>query len=162
MGRRHSTPSIFAKTNFIRFQCQAVLLTATLPKGFHPSGTGRRLGRSDAAFAPRDKGSRFTQEEDELLIDLKEQQGQPWKDIKRAFPNRSQETPQVRYCTKLKGGAPVSRKRRRPSPMLNSASISPSFRPNSTGVVTWGTYISSAAVIAFGPFPGAVYPHAAL
>lgn len=54
--------------------------------------------------APRPKGPKlkFTPEDDQLLIDLKEQKNLTWKQIADFFPGRSSGTLQVRYCTKLK------------------------------------------------------------
>ena len=50
----------------------------------------------------RRKGYAFTPGEDAKLVDLKENQGLPWKDIVRHFPGRSSGLLQVHYCTKLK------------------------------------------------------------
>jgi hypothetical protein len=50
----------------------------------------------------RGKGHVFTPGEDAKLVDLKENQGLPWKDIVRHFPGRSSGSLQVHYCTKLK------------------------------------------------------------
>jgi hypothetical protein len=44
----------------------------------------------------------FTTEDDEHLINLKENQCLRWKDIAKEFPGESANTLQVRYCTKLK------------------------------------------------------------
>ncbi|KAI6779158.1 uncharacterized protein J7T54_000304 [Emericellopsis cladophorae] len=54
--------------------------------------------------APRPKGPKlkFTAEDDQLLIELKEQKNLTWKQIADFFPGRSSGTLQVRYCTKLK------------------------------------------------------------
>lgn len=54
--------------------------------------------------APRPKGPKlkFTTEDDQLLIELKEQKNLTWKQIADFFPGRSSGTLQVRYCTKLK------------------------------------------------------------
>lgn len=54
--------------------------------------------------APRPKGPKlkFTPEDDQLLIELKEQKNLTWKQIADFFPGRSSGTLQVRYCTKLK------------------------------------------------------------
>ncbi|KAI9777289.1 MAG: hypothetical protein M1816_004807 [Peltula sp. TS41687] len=46
--------------------------------------------------------TRFTEEEDELLIDLKENRNFTWEQIKCCFPGRTTGTLQVHYCTKLK------------------------------------------------------------
>jgi hypothetical protein len=45
---------------------------------------------------------KFTPEDDQLLIDLKENKNLTWKQIADFFPGRSSGTLQVRYCTKLK------------------------------------------------------------
>lgn len=54
--------------------------------------------------APRPRGPKlkFTPEDDQLLIELKEQKNLTWKQIADFFPGRSSGTLQVRYCTKLK------------------------------------------------------------
>lgn len=54
--------------------------------------------------APRPRGPKlkFTPEDDQLLIDLKENKALTWKQIADFFPGRSSGTLQVRYCTKLK------------------------------------------------------------
>lgn len=56
------------------------------------------------APAPRPRGPKlkFTTEDDQLLIQLKEQKNLTWKQIADFFPGRSSGTLQVRYCTKLK------------------------------------------------------------
>lgn len=56
------------------------------------------------APAPRPRGPKlkFTPEDDQLLIDLKENKSLTWKQIADFFPGRSSGTLQVRYCTKLK------------------------------------------------------------
>jgi hypothetical protein len=60
---------------------------------------------SRPALLKQSKRLQYTEEEDNLLIDLKKK-GLPWKKIhrafNRAFPERSIESLQVRYCTKLK------------------------------------------------------------
>ncbi|GJN68209.1 hypothetical protein PLICBS_002252 [Purpureocillium lilacinum] len=54
--------------------------------------------------APRPRGPKlkFTAEDDQLLLELKEQKNLTWKQIADFFPGRSSGTLQVRYCTKLK------------------------------------------------------------
>ena len=56
------------------------------------------------APAPRPRGPKlkFTPEDDQLLVDLKENKSLTWKQIAEFFPGRSSGTLQVRYCTKLK------------------------------------------------------------
>jgi hypothetical protein len=56
------------------------------------------------APAPRPRGPKlkFTPEDDQLLVDLKENKNLTWKQIADFFPGRSSGTLQVRYCTKLK------------------------------------------------------------
>lgn len=53
---------------------------------------------------PRARGpkQKFTPEDDQLLVDLKENKALTWKQISEYFPGRSSGTLQVRYCTKLK------------------------------------------------------------
>ncbi|KAJ4292114.1 hypothetical protein N0V88_005741 [Collariella sp. IMI 366227] len=54
--------------------------------------------------APRPRGPKlkFTPEDDQLLVDLKENRNLTWKQIADFFPGRTSGTLQVRYCTKLK------------------------------------------------------------
>ncbi|PSN59157.1 putative transcriptional activator Myb, partial [Corynespora cassiicola Philippines] len=54
--------------------------------------------------APKPKGPKckFTDENDKLLIDLKEKKNLTWWQVADFFPGRTPETLQVRYCTKLK------------------------------------------------------------
>jgi hypothetical protein len=48
------------------------------------------------------RSNRFLSEDDQLLIKLKEDRGLPWKEIAKIFPERSEGSLQVRYCTRLK------------------------------------------------------------
>lgn len=59
------------------------------------------------------KGTRFTQEDDAKLIDMKEIKHCLWDEIKGAFPRRTPATLQVHYSTKLKQRASLLRKRQR-------------------------------------------------
>lgn len=54
--------------------------------------------------APRPRGPKlkFTPEDDQKLVELKEKKNLTWKQIADFFPGRSSGTLQVRYCTKLK------------------------------------------------------------
>ena len=49
--------------------------------------------------------ARFSEEEENLLVDLKEQTDPKlsWREIQRRFPNRTIGSLQVRYSTQLKG-----------------------------------------------------------
>ena len=49
--------------------------------------------------------ARFTREEDDLLVELKEQSARKisWREIERHFPNRTISSLQVHYSTQLKG-----------------------------------------------------------
>ncbi|KAK4186615.1 hypothetical protein QBC35DRAFT_553825 [Podospora australis] len=89
-----------------------------LPDSGPPNKMLRRDGESSSAGgapnvvgqagmpppAPRPRGPKlkFTPEDDQLLIDLKENKSLTWKQIADFFPGRSSGTLQVRYCTKLK------------------------------------------------------------
>jgi hypothetical protein len=59
-------------------------------------------GMPEPAARPRGPKLKFTPEDDQLLIDLKENKSLTWKQIADFFPGRSSGTLQVRYCTKLK------------------------------------------------------------
>ncbi|KAI9758587.1 MAG: hypothetical protein M4579_002963 [Chaenotheca gracillima] len=66
-----------------------------------PSVVGQE-GMPPPAPHPRGPKLKFTQEDDQLLVDLKENRSLTWKQIAEFFPGRSSGTLQVRYCTKLK------------------------------------------------------------
>lgn len=59
-------------------------------------------GMPPPAARPRGPKLKFTPEDDQLLVDLKENKNLTWKQIAEFFPGRSSGTLQVRYCTKLK------------------------------------------------------------
>lgn len=70
-----------------------------------PHGPPNVVGQDGMpAPAPRPRGPKlkFTPEDDQLLVDLKEKKNLAWKQIADFFPGRSSGTLQVRYCTKLK------------------------------------------------------------
>ena len=69
--------------------------------GLEPIST--RVGKTQSALPSRNKRTRFTSEEDALLVDLKENKGWRWKQIEQEFPQRTLNSLQVHYCTKLKG-----------------------------------------------------------
>lgn len=69
--------------------------------GGAPSMVGQ-AGMPAPAPKPRGPKLKFTPEDDQLLIDLKENKSLTWKQIADFFPGRSSGTLQVRYCTKLK------------------------------------------------------------
>ncbi|CAM1510363.1 Fc.00g006980.m01.CDS01 [Cosmosporella sp. VM-42] len=69
--------------------------------GGAPSVVGQ-AGMPAPAPRPRGPKLKFTPEDDQLLIDLKEHKNLTWKQIADFFPGRSSGTLQVRYCTKLK------------------------------------------------------------
>jgi hypothetical protein len=71
------------------------------PGGGAPSMVGQ-AGMPPPAPRPRGPKLKFTPEDDQLLIDLKENKSLTWKQIADFFPGRSSGTLQVRYCTKLK------------------------------------------------------------
>ncbi|KJZ70920.1 hypothetical protein HIM_09671 [Hirsutella minnesotensis 3608] len=69
--------------------------------GGAPSMVGQ-VGMPAPAPRPRGPKLKFTAEDDQLLLELKEQKNLTWKQIADFFPGRSSGTLQVRYCTKLK------------------------------------------------------------
>ncbi|KAF2840901.1 putative transcriptional activator Myb, partial [Patellaria atrata CBS 101060] len=69
--------------------------------GGAPSAVGLP-GMPAPAPKPRGPKLKFTPEDDQLLVDLKEKKNLTWKQIAEFFPGRSSGTLQVRYCTKLK------------------------------------------------------------
>lgn len=71
-----------------------------------PSMVGQE-GMPPPAPRPRGPKLKFTPEDDQLLVDLKEKKDLTWKQIADFFPGRSSGTLQVRYCTKLKAKATV-------------------------------------------------------
>jgi hypothetical protein len=71
-----------------------------------PSVVGQE-GMPEPAARPKGPKLKFTQEEDALLVDLKETKNLTWKQIADFFPGRTSGTLQVRYCTKLKAKTTV-------------------------------------------------------
>lgn len=71
-----------------------------------PSVVGQE-GMPAPAQRPRGPKLKFTPEDDQLLVDLKEKKNLTWKQIADFFPGRSSGTLQVRYCTKLKAKTTV-------------------------------------------------------
>jgi hypothetical protein len=71
------------------------------PSGGAPSVVGHP-GMPEPALRPRGPKLKFTPEDDQKLVDLKENKNLTWKQIAEFFPGRSSGTLQVRYCTKLK------------------------------------------------------------
>ena len=69
--------------------------------GAAPSMVGQ-AGMPVPAPRPRGPKLKFTANDDQLLVELKEQKNLTWKQIADFFPGRSSGTLQVRYCTKLK------------------------------------------------------------
>ncbi|CAG8956390.1 hypothetical protein HYFRA_00003773 [Hymenoscyphus fraxineus] len=70
-----------------------------------PGGAPSMVGHPDMpepAQRPRGPKLKFTPEDDQKLVDLKENKNLTWKQIAEFFPGRSSGTLQVRYCTKLK------------------------------------------------------------
>ncbi len=66
----------------------------------------------EQASQSQERRPRFTSEENAQLVDLKQNRNFSWKQIKRFFSERSIETLQVHYCTKLKITS-IARKKRR-------------------------------------------------
>jgi len=75
--------------------------SSMLSQGGAPSVVGQE-GMPAPAPRPRGPKLKFTPEDDQLLVDLKENKSLTWKQIAEFFPGRSSGTLQVRYCTKLK------------------------------------------------------------
>jgi hypothetical protein len=61
-----------------------------------------RVKKTQSAPPSRNKRTPFTLKEDALLVDLKENKGWRWTQIKQEFPQRTLNSLQVHYCTKLK------------------------------------------------------------
>jgi Myb-like DNA-binding domain len=69
------------------------------------SGTTSVVGQAGMpapASRPRVPKLKFSAQEDQMLVELKENKNLTWKQIAEFFPGRSSGTLQVRYCTKLK------------------------------------------------------------
>jgi hypothetical protein len=69
-----------------------------------PSMVGME-GMPPPALPSKGPKPKFTPEEDQLLIDLKENKALTWKQIADFFPGRSPGTLQVHYCKKLKANS---------------------------------------------------------
>jgi hypothetical protein len=59
-------------------------------------------GMPEPAARPRGPKLKFSAQEDQMLVELKENKNLTWKQIADFFPGRTSGTLQVRYCTKLK------------------------------------------------------------
>lgn len=59
-------------------------------------------GTPEPGSRPKGPKLKFSAQEDEMLIDLKENRNLTWRRIAEFFPGRTSGTLQVRYCTKLK------------------------------------------------------------
>ncbi len=59
-------------------------------------------GMPEPSSRPRGPKLKFTAQEDQMLVELKENKSLTWKQIADFFPGRTSGTLQVRYCTKLK------------------------------------------------------------
>ncbi|KAF1968059.1 hypothetical protein BU23DRAFT_481776 [Bimuria novae-zelandiae CBS 107.79] len=80
------------------------------PSPAQPHGPPNVVGQEGMpapALRPRGPKLKFTPEDDQLLVDLKEKKNLAWKQIADFFPGRSSGTLQVRYCTKLKAKTTV-------------------------------------------------------
>jgi hypothetical protein len=84
---------------------------ASLPHQYQASqfevmtGTTSVVGKEGMpapASRPRVPKLKFSAQEDQMLVDLKENKNLTWKQIAEFFPGRTSGTLQVRYCTKLK------------------------------------------------------------
>jgi hypothetical protein len=62
-----------------------------------------RVKKTRSAPPSRSKRTPFTSKENAMLVDLKENKSWPWKRIEPKFPQRTLNSLQVHYCTKLKG-----------------------------------------------------------
>jgi hypothetical protein len=89
-----------------------------------PSVVGAH-GMPQPAPRPRGPKLKFTPEDDQLLVDLKEKKNLTWKQIADFFPGRSSGTLQVRYCTKLKAKTTVWT-----DEMVSEFHVSPTSRPH--------------------------------
>ncbi|KAK4985116.1 hypothetical protein LTR50_006176 [Elasticomyces elasticus] len=72
------------------------------PQDHGPPSVVGQEGMPSPALRPRGPKLKFTPEDDQLLVELKETKTLTWKQIADFFPGRSSGTLQVRYCTKLK------------------------------------------------------------
>jgi hypothetical protein len=79
----------------------------SLPQHHGPPSVVGQEGMPPPAPRPRGPKLKFTPEDDQLLVDLKEKKNLTWKQIADFFPGRSSGTLQVRYCTKLKAKTTV-------------------------------------------------------
>ncbi|ELR06090.1 hypothetical protein GMDG_07801 [Pseudogymnoascus destructans 20631-21] len=72
--------------------------------------------------------STYSEDDDELLIQLKEKDKLPWDEIAEYFPERTKATLQVHYCTKLKNRSQTSKCKKRK--ITNSANESGGICPS--------------------------------
>jgi Myb-like DNA-binding domain len=79
------------------------LIPTSQPETMHSStSVVGQEGMPEPASRPRGPKLKFSAQEDQMLVDLKENKNLTWKQIADFFPGRTSGTLQVRYCTKLK------------------------------------------------------------
>ncbi|KAJ4299582.1 hypothetical protein N0V90_004828 [Kalmusia sp. IMI 367209] len=115
--QQHSTPQPAAPTHHHHHlpnqgasSSKRIRMEGAPPSPAQPHGPPNVVGQEGMpAPAPRPRGPKlkFTPEDDQLLVDLKEKKNLAWKQIADFFPGRSSGTLQVRYCTKLKAKTTV-------------------------------------------------------
>ena len=130
-----TTPS--SASHFHLEQTNSRLITPRkTPKAFVING---RSTTSDINPLPQTRQSKFTEEEDLLLVDLIETERLPWSQIKSHFPARRLRWLQVHYFTKLKKG--------------NSGLKKQSSRKDQRSCVqTWPVYLSKQVETDSRPF----------
>jgi hypothetical protein len=68
----------------------------------NPPKVSTQVKKARSAPPSRNKRTPFTSKENAMLVDLKENKGWPWKRIEPKFSQRTLNSFQVHYCTKLK------------------------------------------------------------
>ncbi|KAI9726120.1 MAG: hypothetical protein M1834_009417 [Cirrosporium novae-zelandiae] len=101
----HHLPSQITQAKIRRTGTGDVYSPGAMTTG--PASVVGQPGMPEPAPQPRGPKLKFTPEDDQKLVDLKENKNLTWKQIADFFPGRSSGTLQVRYCTKLKAKATV-------------------------------------------------------
>lgn len=77
------------------------------PEILNPTQPGEEAGKSSFLKRKKPPKAKFTAEDDDLLVELKEVRKLTWKQIAEHFTGRTAGALQVRYCTKLKARSVV-------------------------------------------------------
>src|SRR5579862_8441639 len=100
--RRLRDLGAYKSSQTTRYTRQSIYLSSVANTQHSLQGPPRQRIADMSPKSPKGGVKKFTAEEDQRLLDLKENKSMPWKQIAEFFPDRSAGTLQVRYSTKLR------------------------------------------------------------